>query len=117
MPEGFCDKCRAESTDESSGSIREGLFGHEFKGEARECQDCRSHVTVLWRVFAGFPVKVVGCYRYKMTGAHFGGLDFISRRVPDDDALIRKTRLMGFLFMGAIIAAIAAYHFWKTSGR
>lgn len=113
MPEGFCEKCTGESTDEASGSFREGLFGHEFKGEARECPDCRSYVTVLWKVIAGFPAWHKGCFRYKMTGAHFGGTDFISRRVPDDPALIRRTRLTGILFMGAVIAAIAIFDYYK----
>ncbi|MBI5209190.1 MAG: hypothetical protein HY927_04365 [Elusimicrobia bacterium] len=117
MTEGFCEKCRAGSTDESSGSIKEGLFGHEFKGEAAKCPECGSHVAVLWRQFAGFPVKLIGCYRYKLVGAHFGGVDFLSRRVPDDQALIRRTRLNSILFTLAIFAAIGVYEWWRRSHR
>lgn len=117
MPEttaGFCEKCTAESTQESSGSYREGLFGHEFKGEARKCPVCSSHVAVLWKQFLGFPVKPVGCYRYKMTGVNFGGTNFISRRVPDDAELIGKTRSGGILTMIVIIAIVAALIYFRS---
>lgn len=117
MADQFCAKCVAESSDESSGSIKEGMFGHEFKGEARNCPDCGSYVTVLWKNFFGFPARAIGCYRYKMTDVHFGGNTFISRRVPDDKDLIFKTRLTGILFMVAVIAGIAAWEFYKKLNR
>lgn len=105
MPDQFCENCAAESTSESVGDIKEGMFGREFMGEARRCEKCSSYVTVLWRVFLYFPAKAEGCYRYKMVGVHFGGVDFISRRVPDDPVLIRQTRLKGILIAAVLFAA------------
>lgn len=113
MADGFCEKCTAASSDESSGSIQEGYFGHEFKGEARRCESCQSYETVLWKMFFGFPARPVGCYRYKLTGATFGATNFLSRRVKDDPDLIRKSRLSGILFMVAIIAAVAIFEYFR----
>jgi len=111
MPSQFCDACIAESTDGSAGNFKEGWFGKEFMGDARRCEKCFSTVRVLWRVFCLFPVHVVGCYRYRMTDMDFSSgqmtTNFISRRVPDDRELIRKTRIKGIVVAALILAAAA----------
>jgi hypothetical protein len=50
--EGFCDACRAESTDASPGDIgtRNGI-GRMFYGQEERCHRCYSVVRVLWIVF------------------------------------------------------------------
>ncbi len=113
MADGFCDKCVAESSDESSGSIQEGYFGHEFKGEARRCGACNSYETVLWKMFLGFPKTPVGCYRYKLTGATMGGTQFLSRKIKDDPELIRKSRIGGILMMVGIIIVVGIIIYFK----
>lgn len=115
MAEEFCAQCLQESSDESSGSIQEGLFGHEFKGLERRCDQCGSYVVVLWKVFAGFPMKPVGCYRYKLVGATMGATQFLARRIPDDAALIAKTRRNGIIFMVVVLAGIAAMMIYRRS--
>jgi hypothetical protein len=106
MADSFCAKCLAESTDESSGGYREGLFGREFRGRARFCPDCHSYVATLWKLFMYFPTSPVGTYRYLHSKVTLGGVQFLSRRVPLDAEQVRKTRLTGIL--GASVVVIGA---------
>jgi hypothetical protein len=111
----FCEQCQAESTDESAGDQKEGMFGREFMGAARHCPDCGSHVATLWQVFMYFPVNPVGSYRYKAGKIGLGEWQFFSRKVPLDVAQVRSTRISGSLV--AIIAlAIAAVLLYWTYG-
>lgn len=101
MADSFCAKCLAESTDESSGGYREGMFGREFRGRARVCPDCGSYVATLWKLFLYFPTSPVGTYRYLHAKITLGGTKFFSRRVPLDAEQVKSTRLTGIV--GAIL--------------
>ena len=107
MAASFCAKCIAESTDETSGGYREGLFGREFRGRARACPDCGSYVATLWKLFLYFPTSPVGTYRYLHMSAGLGGVKFLSRRVPLDAEQVKKTRLTGILGAAVVLIGVA----------
>jgi hypothetical protein len=109
----FCEQCRAESMEESAGDYKEGMFGREFKGVARRCPDCGSHVATLWQVFMYFPLNPIGSYRYKPTEFGLGQTKFISRKVPLDAEQVRSTRIVGILEAVIILAGAGALLYWK----
>ena len=108
----FCERCQAESIDESAGNYKEGMFGREFMGRARRCADCGSHVATLWKVFLYFPVNPVGSYRYKAGKIGIGRTQFFSRKVPLDEAQVRSTRITGSLAAVVILAIAGALFYW-----
>ena len=114
MAANFCAKCLAESSEETAGSYREGLFGREFKGRARVCPDCGSYVSTLWRQFLYIPTVPVGTYRYLHAAVGFGGTKFFSRKVPLDTEQVRKTRISGTL-VGLLITGVVAYFIWRKN--
>ena len=113
MGTAFCAKCVAESSDESAGSYREGMFGREFRGHARGCPDCGSYVATLWRQFLYFPTSPVGTYRYMHLSAGMGGVKFLSRKLPLDAEQVRKTRVTGTLAAIAVLCIVAVLIYLK----
>jgi hypothetical protein len=113
MADDFCAKCKAGSTDESSGGYVDGMFGHQYMGEKDRCSECASYVAVLWKVVLYVPIRAIGCYRYKLVGVSMGSSQFLSRRVPDDAGLIATTRRNGILIAVAMFAAVIAFSKWR----
>jgi hypothetical protein len=111
MADEFCEKCLAESADESAGNIVEGMFGREFMGQARRCGECSSYVTTLWSLLFYFPVTPIGSYRYKHGKIGFGKVTFFSRKVPLDEEQVKSTRLRGTLtaLLVLVAAGVALY--------
>ena len=115
MADQFCAACVAESTDETAGSYREGMFGREFRGRARPCATCGSYVATLWRLLLYFPLTPVGTYRYLHAKTGFGGTKFFSRKVPLDPEQVRKTRISGTITALLILVAVGVYIWWRRS--
>ena len=106
----FCEKCLAESSDESSGSIKEGtLWGKEFMGNEDYCKECGAYTTILWKVILHIPYKAVGTYRYKHLKVGWGNVTFRTRKIEMNQELLSKTRKKGTnsaLIMLAIVIVI-----------
>jgi hypothetical protein len=113
MANQFCEKCQAESSDESAGNYREGMFGRQFMGRARACAQCGSYAATLWQLFLYFPTSPVGTYRYLHLSTRMGGWSFLSRKVEPDLEQIRKTRISGTISAIVVIALAAALLYWK----
>jgi hypothetical protein len=113
MADQFCEKCRAESTDETAGSYTEGMFGREFMGQARRCPDCDSWVATLWQVFLHFPMTPIGTFRYKQGKVGFGKVTFFTRKVPLDEEQVRSTRTSGTIMAILVFAIAAGLLYWK----
>jgi hypothetical protein len=104
----FCDRCQTESTDDTAGGFKQGMFGREFKGRLRACPDCGSWVATLWSQFLYFPLTPLGTYRMKMGKVGFGGsFRFWSRKLPAlDRTQVKSTRLWGSI--GALVVMAGA---------
>ena len=113
MAEEFCDKCHAESSDESAGDYREGMFGRQFMGNERACTECGSYVATLWSLFLYFPVTPLGTFRYLHLKTRLGGWSFKSRKVPDDHEQIRKTRTSGTITALLVLLIAGGLLYWK----
>jgi hypothetical protein len=77
----FCDRCRAESSDASTGSIATmNGVGRTLYGGADRCAACGSVVRTLWWVIFMVPIVPRGSYRCLAVGDIYGSEHFLSRR-------------------------------------
>jgi len=92
---GFCERCLAESQDESPTSVRDfNGFGRSFLGGKSDCATCGSKIRTLWVLFVAFPVVPVGSYRYKQLSSTAGFTGsrgtFVARRMTTQwDQVVR----------------------------
>ena len=78
---GFCEQCRADSTDDSPGGISAvNGIGRKFYGDAEKCSKCGSVVRVLWFVLASIPIIPLGTYRFQETQSGAVRFRFLARK-------------------------------------
>jgi hypothetical protein len=113
----FCERCTAESSDESAGAVSEGyFFGRSFwlsSFGARPCDTCGSEVRTLWHVIVGIPLVPIASYRYKIAEGDIEHRrwQFHSRRLPQlESAQVRTTRVLSLL----IVLIVAGIIYWKS---
>ena len=80
-PDGFCDTCRAATTDESPGSVAAvQLIGTRLLGHSNICPACQSILQRKWVCF-GLPLIPLSKYRiiYLESGPYFSR--FLGRKL------------------------------------
>jgi hypothetical protein len=112
----FCERCRAESTDERAGDVRRdytwggyAYWGRAFFGQSRPCPECHSYVTTLWQWYLGFPLTPVGSYRciWLTDGRHF-----YSRRTKLNVTQVRDARLLCAITVLVCLAGLWGLFYW-----
>ncbi len=95
--QGFCQRCVAETTDESPGSVSTingigtALQGTRWKSKGLDpCPYCGSVVQQKWRMF-GFPVKPLGSYRILYVKQGLLGSRYYGRRLKNDPVLMKPS--------------------------
>jgi len=89
-PAGFCDRCLAETTDESTGNVTAVngigtmLMGTRWRAKGlHPCPVCGSVVQTKWATF-GVGIKPLGTYRVLYTKQGLTTSRFFSRRLRCD---------------------------------
>jgi hypothetical protein len=103
----FCERCRAESSDESPGSISTiNGVGRKFYGNKTPCPECGSAVRTLWYTFADIPLFPKGSYRYIPAEKGFMSSKFWARRTRTHWDQVFKIWIVGIIVAVALFAAI-----------
>ena len=113
---GFCEDCKAESTEQTPGDVSAtNGFGRKFYGSAAPCPKCGSVVRTLWWTVIDIPLIPRGSYRYKTVSENeIGMFRFWARRTRTNWGQIFKTWLFGFIAVVVVIAAVAIYQVLKS---
>jgi len=104
----FCERCVAESTDETPGDISTmNGIGRKFYGSAEPCPECASVVRTLWWTFIDFPIIPLGSYRYKTSEEAVTRSRFWCRKLPAvNSSQVFKTWGLALLALPAVIVII-----------
>ena len=112
----FCERCAAESSDESPGSIRTvNGVGRKFYGSKAPCPDCGSSIRTLWYTFADIPLVPRGSYRYKAAEKGFMNESFWARKTRTHWDQVFKIWIVGLL--AAVVLTSAIIWWEKRRGR
>ena len=103
----FCERCRAESTDESPGSISTiNGVGRKFYGNKAPCPECGSAIRTLWYTFADIPLIPIGSYRYKSDKEGITRSSFWARKTRTHWDQVFKIWIVGIIVGVALFAAV-----------